>query len=289
MRTPAVDVAIRTACLLGEGPIWIGREHALYFVDIKGGSVLRWHPGTDQLSTAQVDGNPSFVVPASGGQLLVGSRDGIHVFANGRLDGLVTAIPQPASNRTNDGTVDGRGRLWFGTMDDTEASTTGRIWCFDGATLSVAGGSAIVTNGPAVDDERRVLYHADTVRRIVWRCPLTDSPILANEEVFLQLDESDGYPDGLTVDSEGCLWVALWDGWAVRRYSPGGTLLMHVALPVARVTKLTFGGAALDTAFVTTARVGLDDSALAGQPHAGCVFAFAAPAPGRPSPEVRLR
>lgn len=289
MPPPAVDVAIRTSCLLGEGPIWIAREQALYFVDIKGGSVLRWHPDSLDLSVADVGGCPSFVVPASGGQLLVGSRDAIHFFADGRMERLVTSIPHPVQNRTNDATVDGRGRLWFGTMDDTEVSPTGRIWCFDGADLRVAGGAAIVTNGPAVDDERGVLYHADTLRRIVWRCALTDSPTLADDEVFVQLAEGDGYPDGLTVDSEGCLWVALWDGGAVRRYAPDGTLLMHVPLPVARVTKVAFGGAKLDIAFVTTARVGLSESALAHQPLAGCVFAFSAPAPGRLPAEVRLR
>ena len=92
----------------------------------------------------------------------------------------------------------------------------------------------------------------------------------------------------MTIDSEGCLWVALWGGWAVRRYAPDGTLLASVAMPCANVTKVAFGGTDLATAFVTTARVGLSDAELADQPLAGGLFAFDAPAPGVPLPAVRL-
>ena len=115
-----------------------------------------------------------------------------------------------------------------------------------------------------------------------------DGPAIAGSDLFLQLDETDGYPDGVVLDSEGCLWVALWDGWGVRRYAPSGELLLHIPLPCARVTKLAFGGPDLRTAYVTTARTGLDDAALARQPLAGALFAFDAPVAGLPLPEARI-
>ena len=102
------------------------------------------------------------------------------------------------------------------------------------------------------------------------------------------MSEADGYPDGVVLDSEDCLWVALWDGWAVRRYAPDGSLLYQIDFPCARVTKIAFGGPELRTAYVTTARTGLDASALAAQPLAGALFAFDVPVAGLPLSEAQL-
>jgi len=104
----------------------------------------------------------------------------------------------------------------------------------------------------------------------------------------VQLAEADGYPDGVVLDSEGCLWVALWDGWGVRRYAPDGTLLLTVPLPCARVTKIAFAGPDLRDVYVTTARTGLDAKALADQPLAGSLFHFRSPVAGMVLPKVRL-
>jgi sugar lactone lactonase YvrE len=200
----------------------------------------------------------------------------------------IAAIPEPAHNRTNDGTVDALGRLWLGTMDDDERLATGAVWCLDRGVLHRAGGGAVVTNGPAVSPDGQFLYWADSGERTIHRHRLGPEPILGPGEVFLRLGEDEGFPDGIVVDSEDCLWVALWDGWGVRRYAPDGRLLLHVPLPCARVTKLAFGGPDLATAYVTTARVGLDEEALAQQPLAGSLFSFAAPAAGVALPPVRL-
>jgi sugar lactone lactonase YvrE len=178
--------------------------------------------------------------------------------------------------------------LWFGTMDEEEALGTGTIWCLDRGDLRHTCGQAVVTNGPAVSCDGRFLYHVDSPRRTIWRAPLDPAGRPGNGEAFIQLGETEGHPDGIVVDSEDCLWVALWDGWGVRRYAPDGTLLLHVSFPCARVTKLALGGPDLTTAYVTTARVGLDAAALRAQPLAGSLFAFAAPVPGRILPAVRL-
>jgi sugar lactone lactonase YvrE len=277
----------RLDALLGEGPVWLPDEQALRFVDIKRGLLHRYDPACDGRDTLEVGGQPSFIVPESGGGLLVGSDSRLFRFDGERLGEPLLAIPQPAHNRTNDATVDHQGRLWFGTMDDAEERPTGAVWCLDRTGLHRAGGEAVVTNGPAVSGDGRFLYHVDSGRRTIWRFVLGPDPVLADGEIFLRLGEEDGYPDGIVVDSEDCLWVALWDGWGVRRYAPDGTLLLHVAFPCARVTKLAFAGPDLRTAYVTTARVGLDATALVQQPLAGSLFAFPAPAKGQALPQVR--
>lgn len=159
--------------------------------------------------------------------------------------------------------------------------------------LHVLGHEAVVTNGPAVTADGRTLYHVDSGASTIWRLTVADgqadeSPRIIAREVFLQLAEAGGHPDGVVLDSEECLWVALWDGWGVRRYAPDGTLLCHVAFPCARVTKLGFGGPDLRTAYVTTARTGLNAAALAEQPLAGALFEFNAGVAGRVLPGVRL-
>jgi sugar lactone lactonase YvrE len=273
---------------LGEGPLWVAEEQALYFVDIKGGHVHRYHPGSGARKTFVTKGQPSFVLRDEVGRLLVGSEHGIFQLDDGRLGEPLVSIKQPAHNRTNDATVGPDGRLWFGTMDDNEAKATGRLYCLDKSGLHRSDIAAVVTNGPALSSDGRLLYHVDSGARTIWRFAIDETPLPHSGEVFIQLAEDEGFPDGVVVDSEDCLWVALWDGWGVRRYAPDGSLLLHVEFPCARVTKLALGGPDLRTAYVTTARVGLNREELALQPLAGSLFAFDAPALGRTLPAVRL-
>jgi xylono-1,5-lactonase len=261
-------VSWRLDCLLGEGPVWVASEQALRFVDIKRGRLHRYDPASRAGDTLEIGGQPSFIVAAEEG-LLVGNGHMIALLDGCELGETVALLDEPMQNRTNDATVDPTGRLWFGTMDDTERAASGAVWCLDRGTLHRAGAEAIVTNGPAISPDGRWLY-------------------LADGELLVEFNPSDGHPDGVVVDSEGCLWIALWDGWAVRRYAPDGDLLLQIDFPCARVTKLAFGGADMKTAFVTTARVGLSDRELARQPHAGSLFTFESSVAGVALPPVRL-
>src|SRR5262249_11101278 len=161
----------------------------------------------------------------------------------------IATIDMPTHNRTNDGAVDCFGRVWFGTMDDDETRPSGKVYCLDRGQLHCLHCDAVVTNGPAISADGRTLYHVDSGKRTIWLYAIEVGPTLARGEVFLKLGEADGFPDGVVLDSEDCLWVALWDGWSVRRYAPDGRLLVSVALPCARVTKIAFGGNDLRTAF----------------------------------------
>jgi xylono-1,5-lactonase len=278
----------QVGALLGEGPLWCPNEQVLRFVDIKGGKLHRFDPATSESDTRDVGGRPSFIVPAADGGFIVGTDHELRRFDGTELGEMLLRIDMPSHNRTNDATVDRAGRLWFGTMDDREEVPTGALHCFQRSRLSMTAWKAVVTNGPAVTGDGRTLYHVNSGERTIWRIPLQDGSCSDRGEVFIRLLEGEGYPDGVALDSEDCLWVALWDGWGIRRYAPDGTLLATIPLPCARVTKLAFGGPDLRTGFITTARTGLDDRALAAQPLAGGLFAINAPVAGRPLPSVIL-
>lgn len=284
----AVDLVWPLAARLGEGPVWVARERALWFVDIEGRSLHRVVPDSGARQSFAMPGRPSFVVAAADGSLIIGMELALHRFHDGALAAQLVAIGGSRQCRTNDATVDPRGRLWFGTMDLNQRKPTGQVHLFDGHCLHAAGGACPITNGPAVNAQGTVLYHVDTLAGIVWAFDISTRDTLTDGRVFATIDPADGHPDGVTVDSRGCVWVALWGGWCVRCYSPAGELLSSVPIPCAQVTKVAFGGEELRTAFVTTARTGLSADALREQPSAGGLFAFQAPAPGLPANAVVL-
>lgn len=272
---------------LGEGPLWIGG--ALWFVDINGGMLHKLTPSSGVRESFDIGGVPSFVVPLAEGGLLVGRGRELVRVVEGRIDRVLATIDMADGDRTNDAVVDPHGRLWFGTMGAEGRAPTGRVYCFDG-TLTEAGGVCAITNGPAVSPDGSVLYHVDTVDRTIWRFRIdAQTTELRDGRVFAQIGADDGYPDGVSVDAEGCVWVGLWEGWAVRRYSAEGQLLAAIQLPCANVTKVAFGGPEGRTGYVTTARAALTPEDQADQPLAGGLFAFEAPAPGLPSHPVRIR
>jgi D-xylonolactonase len=166
-------------------------------------------------------------------------------------------------------------------MDDGETEPHGALYCWDRSAAPIACDQGfVISNGPAFSPDGRTLYHTDSVRRTINRFDVASDGFLSGKRPFIEIEEGAGCPDGTSVDAEGCLWVALYRGWAVRRYSPRGELLEVVALPCANVTKLALGGGDLKTAFVTTARKGLGPRELAAQPLAGNLFAFDAEVPG---------
>ena len=155
-------------------------------------------------------------------------------------------------------------------MDDTEEEAVGTLYRLrpDRSCEAVDSGYK-VTNGPAFSPDGRTLYHTNSARQLIYAFALGEDGSVGERRELARFGEGDGYPDGMTVDSEGCLWVAFWDGWCVRRLSPDGERLREIALPVQRPTSCAFGGAGLDRLYVTSASIGLDAAALAMQPCAG--------------------
>lgn len=265
---------------LGEGPIWLPASDSLWFVDIEGCRLHHYHPASDTRESFRMPGRVSFVVPCDDGALLAGIELELHHIVDGKSADCLATVGGNPHCRTNDATVDPQGRLWFGTMDLAKRESIGQVHVFDGRTMRAVGGACPITNGPALSPDGGMLYHVDTLGGTVWAFDIRNSDALVDGRVLIRIASVDGTPDGVTVDSQGCVWVALWGGWAVRRYSPDGELLLEVPIPCAQVTKVAFGGDDLRTAYVTTARTGLSDGELLGQPDAGGVFEFDAPAPG---------
>lgn len=273
---------------LGEGPLWDSRTGTLWFVDIKKGRLHALGSDDDRRLTIDVGGSPSFIVPASDGGFVVGNGHRLQRFDGSRITSDLASVDMAAGNRFNDATVDRDGRLWFGSMDDGAREASGAVHVYDAGAIRRVGGACVITNGPVATGDGRYLYHVDTLAGLIWRFDISAGTTLADGSVFARIDPVDGTPDGVTLDAEDHLWVGLWGGWEARRYAPDGTLVATVGFPCANVTKIAFGGPELRTAYATTARVGLDDAALAGQPLAGGLFAFPVDVPGRVLPAVRV-
>lgn len=271
--SPATLVADVHA-VLGEGPIWVAAEQALYWVDIKGRLIFRLG------ENGTVDAWPTpfrvgSLAPRASGGFIAGTEHGIaHLDpAADRLELLFDPEEDRPTNRFNDGKVDRSGRFFAGTMDDREQEASGAFYRIDKTLICTRFDDGFrVTNGPAFSPDGRLMYANDSARQVTYAYTVGLDGMPAGRRPFVQWGGDDGYPDGMTIDAEGCLWLAFWDGWCVRRVSPAGERLGEWRLPVAKPTSVAFGGAALDRLFVTSASIGLDADALATQPNAGGLF-----------------
>ena len=262
--------------VLGEGPVWVTRERALYWLDIKGRKIFRLDSEgalAEWLTPLRIGS----IAPRKSGGFIAGTEDGIAIVDPAAERFEIVARPEEnlPGNRFNDGKIDRRGRFWAGTMDDREKEATGTLYCVDpDLGWRAVDGNYRVTNGPAFSPSGTIMYHNDSARQVTYAFDMDSAGKPANRRVFLQFGQGDGYPDGMTVDSEGCLWIAFWDGGSVRRFSPSGEWLETVEMPVTRPTSCTFGGRDLDRLYVTSASIGLDEEAIGMQPNAGGLFMF---------------
>lgn len=276
---------------LGEGPVWIERDRALWFVDIKKQDIHRFDPSSGDRRSFKAPEQVGFILPAEGGGFVAGLQSGLFRFDDrtGAFDSLVQVEPGHSDNRLNDGVIDPAGRVWFGTMDNREKTKTGAFYCYDRGQLSQTGIDQItITNGPAVSPDGRTLYLVDTLAGTIQAADIHDDGSLGRPRPFVKIGHAEGHPDGPTVDSQGCVWIALYNGWEVRRYSPVGDLLQTVRFPVANITKIAFGGDDLRTVFATTARQLLKPDDIARQPLIGSLFSFRVDVPGIPCPLAQL-
>jgi sugar lactone lactonase YvrE len=269
----AVTCLADVRATLGEGPVWAAGEGALYWVDIPEKRVFRWSEA-DGLRTIPVASHVCSLLPRAGGGFIGGGYDGfIEVDAGFAVRVLADPEPDLPGNRFNDGKIDRAGRLWAGTMDRAERAASGTLYRLDpDLTWQRIDSGYRVTNGPAFSGDGRTMYHTDSALQTVYAFPLAADGSVGERRVHLRFGAGDGYPDGMTVDSEDCLWIAFWDGWCLRRFEPSGECLATIELPVQRPTSVAFGGAGLDLLFVTSAARGLGPDDLARQPQAGGLF-----------------
>ncbi|MER5989757.1 MULTISPECIES: SMP-30/gluconolactonase/LRE family protein [Streptomyces] len=257
-RRTAYEVAVRAEATLGEGPTWDPAAGRLLWIDILASRVHTYDPATGRRTLRRTDQHVGAVKPRAGGGLVLNLRDGV-----GLLDPDDTfrwlhrdAVP---GRRGNDAAVAPDGTLWAGTMRYDEATGGGTLSRITGdGTARTVLDDVTVSNGTGWSPDGRLMYYVDTPTRridVLDHDPATGR--VTGRRPLAEIEEGAGFPDGLTVDADGCVWVALWDGAAVRRYTPAGDLDRVIPLPVPRVTACAFGGAGLTDLYVTTARVGL--------------------------------
>lgn len=289
--TGSVECIWPLGAQLGEGPVWVPRESALWFVNIKGRKVHRFHPASGEKQSFAAPDQVGFVLPLAAGGFVAGLKSGLHFFdpPSGAFKKILEVHPEHPGNRLNDAGVDGFGRLWFGSMDDAEEAPSGALYRLDAdGRARIRDEGYCITNGPCANPDSTVFYHTDTVQKTIYAFDLAADGALSGKRVFARIEEDAGWPDGTSVDSEGCVWVALFGGGGVRRYAPDGRLLSFIALPCPNVTKVAFGGADLRTVFATTAHKDMSPSARAAHPLAGGLFCFRVPVPGIPAQPVRV-
>jgi sugar lactone lactonase YvrE len=281
------EVVVAEGDELGEGPQWDPTTGELVRVDITRGRVHHLDPATGRTSTVELGDVVGFAIPRASGGLVVGLRRAVVLLEpDGSSSRILAAVePDLVHNRFNDAKCDPAGRLWAGTMAMGESDPDGALYRIgsDGQVDQVVTGLTI-SNGLDWSPDATLMYLNDTPTGridVFDHDPATGS--ITERRPFARIDRAEGSPDGLTVDAEGGVWVALFAGGQVRRYSAGGELDVVVPFPVSNVTSLTFGGPDLADLFVTTARHHLTPEQLTAQPLAGAVFVLHPEVRGRPA------
>ncbi|MFI1763125.1 SMP-30/gluconolactonase/LRE family protein [Streptomyces sp. NPDC020800] len=273
------EVAVRARATLGEGPTWDPATGRLIWLDILGMRIHTYEPASGRRTVRTTEQHVGAAKPRSGGGLVLNLRDGVGLLDPDGTFRWLHHEPVPG-RRANDAAVAPDGSLWAGTMRYDEAPGGGTLSRLTGdGEVRVVLPGVTVSNGTGWSPDGRLLYYADTPTRRVDVFD-HDGEGLRNRRTLAEIEQGAGFPDGLTVDAEGCVWVALWDGGAVRRYTPSGELDRVITLPTPRTTACAFGGPDLTDLYITTARVGLP----APHPLSGSLLVVPGAGKGLPQP-----
>ena len=263
---------------LGEGPGWDEQRQALVWVDIEQGKICRFYPGQQRNVCWSAGQREGFVVQTQTDALLAGGQQGLFLLdpSSGQLQKLEHPEAHLPDNRFNDAKCDPQGRLWAGTMSCLETAGVGHLYCMDlEGKVSAQLDGITISNGLAWSQDQRTMYYIDTPTRRIDALDFdSETGSISQRRSAFEIPDGMGYPDGMTIDAQGRLWVALWAGWGVGCWDPtSGELLGKVELPVECVTSCCFGGPDYQTLYITTASRDLDKEGWVQQPLAGGLFA----------------
>lgn len=292
-------LALDARAQLGECPLWSVSEQALYWVDIDGHSIHRFDPATGVDNHWTMPCEPGCIAFAQRGGLVAALRDGIYRFlpASGELRRIANAPYDATQMRFNDGRCDAEGRFWAGAIYEPRTLERASMYCLDSGVLREGWGpgqglGVKVSNGLAFSPDGRAVYQSDTPNHVVYRFDFDAATgHAANRRVFARVDDDrasadyGGRPDGAAVDREGFYWSAQYEGARVLRLTPDGEACAVIRVPARRVTMVAFGGPALTTLYITTARQGANEAELADFPHSGGLFACEVEVAGPPEPQ----
>jgi len=285
----AVECAVGTRDQLGETPLWCTQSQSLWWLDIEIPKLQRFIPETNTYEVFTMPGAflGSLALRSGGGVLLAIDAD-LYTYVPGQsalAPSLFCRIESPdLDTRLNDGRCDARGRFWVGTMDNQLSQPKGSFYRIDpDGSVHRQFGDIIVINTIAVSPDQTTLYVSDTRRFTIWAFDLDiDGGVLTNRRVFADFTKVRERPDGACVDSDGCLWNAIFAGGRIVRFTPDGRIDREIPVPVTNPTCVCFGGPDLKTLYVTTARKFLTEAQLKEEPLAGAVLALTPGAQGLP-------
>ncbi|KAA0970757.1 helix-turn-helix domain-containing protein [Aureimonas fodinaquatilis] len=284
--TRGVELLYETHALLGDSPYWSMRDQKFYWVDILHPSVSRMTLGGSDVETVALTELVGFVADRQAGGCVIATQSGVQGlhFESGAL----TAIADPGETRAfirfNDGKCDRAGRLWAGTMSMDVAPEKGSLYSLDkNLRLKRMVSDVTISNGLAWSPDNRTMYFADSGKQTIYAYDFDfETGEISGRREFYNGSRLQGRPSGLTVDAEGAVWCAIWDGWSVIRLRPDGQLDRTITLPVPRPTSCSFVGEKLDILAITSARIRLSEASLKAAPLSGSIFAFTPGVSGLP-------
>lgn len=272
-----IDVVVKHTCALGEGPVWDAKRKVICWIDILQGEIHEYSPEQKTHRTIQVHQMIGSIAICTNGDFIAALQNGLGFID--RKTGEVRMVTDPEGhlpdNRFNDGKCDPAGRFWAGTMPLSEKEPAGSVYAAStdlSVTKKIEG--VTVSNGMAWSNDDQTFYYIDTPTFEVAAYDYNKmAGHISNKRTIIKIPKEEGYPDGMTIDNDGMLWIGHWDGWQLARWNPAtGKKLYDIRLPVANVTSCAFGGENLDDLYITTAKKGLTEEELQKQPLAGSLF-----------------
>lgn len=265
----------REKLLLGEAAFWHPELQRLLYVDIEGEKLAWFDPVSGEIQDYLLDKKVGTIVPAGRHEVIIAVQGSLTLMdlKNHAIKTLITLEDDKPANRCNDGKCDALGRLWFGTMHIEAKPGEGSLYCYDGQLTKMLDQISI-SNGVCWSPDNTVMYHTDSLDKEIkaFDFNLTDKKI-SNPRVIIKIEEKDCLPDGMCVDLEGMLWVAIWGGGCVNRYNPvSGELIGTVKVNAPLVTSCAFGGRNMTELYITTASKWPDSTMAAKYPDSGSVF-----------------
>ncbi len=282
------DLELQYEATLGECPVWDEQENRLYWVDILSGTLFKYDPGQKENEVFNIGEHiGSFALrEESGAVLALKTGFALYSFDSNRLNHLTNPESHLPNHRFNDGKCDPSGRFWAGTLSYDQQECVGSLYNLN-SNLSVDHklGKVTIPNGMAWDSDRKTFYFIDSWDRTIYAYDFDNkNGIIENRSVIKKFENPDILPDGMTIDTEGYLWVALYNGFKVVRIDPGsGTVDFEVSLPVPQVTSCTFGGSNFNELYITTAREHMTEKDIAKAPLSGSLFRAEVPFSGTPA------
>ncbi|NLC52422.1 MAG: SMP-30/gluconolactonase/LRE family protein [Firmicutes bacterium] len=283
-----VELVVDSKTLMGGNPCWEEETQTFYWVDLMGSKIYTYQPMTGDRHWLEVNQHVGAYIPRRDGGAVIALQSGLYLLDPQTKEVVSVFIPDPSENRFISGKCDLTGRLWAGTSDLLSQKPWGTLYCMEhDHTVRPVLVNATLPWGLGWSPDYRLMYYVDTPTREIVAFDFTpETGALNNKRTVVKFPEGVGLPAGMTVDADGKLWVAHWQGGRVTRWDPEtGTMLATVLLPVSLVTSCQFGGSALEDLYITTARYPLNPKELARQPHAGGIFRFRPEVNGLPTPK----